>query len=377
MATDNDSQQPDDTPPDDEQFSLIDAVDAAYEGMDDEGNLQPEPAETGEGAGDGEPGESETEGGEAASETDTGQPEGEQPAGEQPAGQEGEQAAEQPDADLELTEEERAQLSERATQRFDKLVDRVKTESQEKQQYQERLQDVEQRHETLVGALRETNADPQQLSQVLTLTADLVSGDPQIGQQAVQRAYEMVKGYAQQYGVSLPQASLVESYPDLVQKVQDGSMTLDAAEENARLRSVTASQQAVRQRDAQASAEQQQFQQSANQAFSEWQQLQQQWQQSDPDYEQKRQLLQDYEKQLAEGLMNGQVHPTQVARLMQDRYDTISRTMQAVSSSVRQQQQSQQREPNPIRPGASRSSGQDKPKYDSIADAIEQEYARM
>lgn len=372
---------------DGQQFNLVDAIDGAYDRLDDEGNLAPEtekpdePAEGAEGEkkpAEGKPGEVD-DGGKPPDEKDGAEGEGEAKSGEPGEGEgegkgEGGEGKEKPDKDLELSDEDRQQFGERATQRFEKLVDRVKTETQEKDQVIAERDDLQARHEALSGVLQQTNASPEQLSGILDLTGELMSGDPQRGQQAVQRAFDWVKDYARFYGVSLPQASLLDAYPDLQQQVDNGTLTQEIAEEHARLRSVQQSQQTVRDNQARSSATMQQYQQAAQQAQTQLTQLSQDWQTNDADFKTKAPLINEYAQQLAQRVLAGEVHPTDAIPMLKDRYDAITKTMQTVATTMRQNQN--KNEPNPMRPGTSRSAGE-KPKYDSIQDAVFGEYDRM
>lgn len=365
----------------DEGFNLLDAVDEAYERIDEQGNVtEAKPKdETASKPDDGEGADgSETAGAETDPDKPDEGPDGETKPGDKPA--EGGEA-DKPDGEtkpqeppLELTDEDKKLFDERGQQRVQSLIERVKSVADEKTQAETERDTYRDQYEAVAGVLRDTGASTDVLGNMLDLTAELVSGDPRRGQQAVQRAFEMVKGYARQYGVSLPQASLLDAYPDLQQQVEAGTLTQEAAEENARLRSQQANYDAQRNQQVRANAEQQQYQQSAAQAQTSLNQMLADWQAKDPDFERKAPLMQDYAQQLAQQIVAGEVHPSRVAGLIKERYDTITSTMKTVAESLRS---TQPKEPNPVRPGASRSAGQEAGRYKSVEEAIDQEYERM
>lgn len=361
-----------------EQFDLTEHISNTYDSMSDDGNgtlpdkpkEKPETGPEGEGKGESDPAAT------AEGETDTaGQPgEGEsageqQQAGEAGTGQEGEQ---EQDTELELTPEEREQLGERATQRFEKLVDRVKTTAEEKEALQSERDDYQQRFESVAQPLRETGASPEQLSEILDMTGELVSGDVNRGQQAVQRAYSMIKEYAKHYGVKLPETSIVDDHPDLQQQVESGQITQEIAEQHASMRNMQRAQQTASANRQATTQQMQQVQAEANQAAQNLTQLQTQWQQNDPDFQSKAPMLHEYAQQLANEVMDGQRNPGEVVSLMQDRYNTISKAMKTAADSTR----AANKEPNPIRPGARRGGkSQQAPK--SIEEAVNIAYDEM
>lgn len=367
-----------------QQQDLLDVTSKAYEDLDEEGNLSDETARLDgaaaqKAADDDQKGESDEagdKGGEAddaGGEEDTGKPEDQ----ESKTGKEGEgddDGKKDKDADLELTDEEKGELSERSRQRFESLAERVKSSGQELEARNAEFDQLRQQHDTLVGVIQEANASPEQLGQLLDITGDLTSGHLQRGQQGVQRAYALVQEYAKQYGVTLPSHDVLADHPDLQQQVEQGHATKELAEQTAAARNANQGQQLFQSQQQAQVQQAQQMQTDAQQAGQALNQLQQDWQSKDADWPHKAPLLNQYANQLVQQFQAGKVAASDIPHLMRSRYDTVTETMKVTADSLRQQ--GRDKDPNPVRPGPNKHAQTNK-NYGSTEEAIIETYRNM
>ncbi|MDX8383563.1 MAG: hypothetical protein R8M45_05740 [Ghiorsea sp.] len=315
--------------------SVLDAVDAA---LDDFNGVEKDDA-TGN--------ESATDGNEDAP-TD-----GEQVAAGEPAQDSAADALENDDED-DLTVEPEG-LSERASARFKKLVERGNSYEQQRDQSNQQVDAIKQ-------AMQGSNATADDMGSFLELTRRTKSSSMDDKRAALAMMDKQRNELALMVNDASASSSVLDAYPDLKESV--GSMDMEEAQamEIARGRHIQQQQQdqqQARQNQEQQSAATEVEQQSAIQQVVA---MEQQWKANDIDYKAKEALVLPQMEHIRNTLP-----PSQWAAATQLAYNSVSQTMAA--------QKPQQRSPSPISGAGITGSPVGKPK--TVMEAVEAALAGM
>lgn len=159
---------------------------------------------------------------------------GEEDGAPKPEGEDDDQGADDKPAEDELKTPEG--LSTGAKERFEKLVDRVRTTAQERDQIAQERDEVRGQYETVVQVMKDTGAPPEQFAQTLVMLGYANSGDPA----KVAQALDMLDGYraelAKKVGKPVPGVDVLGDFPDLKAKVEAGDLDEATAAELATAR---------------------------------------------------------------------------------------------------------------------------------------------
>lgn len=229
--------------------------------------------------------------------------------GDEPAEEKDEGAAQD---DLELTEEEKKGLSERAKQRFERLANRVRETDAE-------LQTARQNLDGWHEMVRETRARPEEFAQAIEYMRLLHSDDPE----EQRRAFELVEqertALAKRLGISAPGVDILAEFPDLQQRVKDMELDEQTAAEIAqhRIEKKHASERVQQDREQQ--GQQQRVRERVQQAASKLNALGKQLQRDDPDYPKKLELM----KKHIIPRIRKTLPPEEWAEAFRDNYDML------------------------------------------------------
>lgn len=214
----------------------------------EEGEAEEEtPEEEGEST-EGETEDGETEDGESE---DEGESEEEKPAEGEEKPAEGEKAKEEQEKEPDPVNDPIDQrLSKKTRERIEHLADLTRNISAERDTFKKNYEDH-------VSHIKSTGATPEQYSDALTYLKMVNSGDPTQMEQALQVMQAEVQALAKMLGKPVPGVSLLNDHPDLIQQVNAGQLTAQAAEELAGHRTRTQYMTAQSQRQQQAAQSQQ------------------------------------------------------------------------------------------------------------------------
>lgn len=276
-------------------------------------------------------------------------PEGENPEeGKKP--EEGEEAKEE-DKTKEAADPyaEPEGLKDAAQATRDRFHDLVRM-NKEKDEQLTRLQSDAQ---AFVEMVRDTGANSQQFVEALDLMSLIYHPERGNPEEASKRLYEMAKQLATVAGVPLPGVDFLEGYDDLRQKVEDREMSLEDAQEVAKLRNRQRAQEEARKHHERRQQQRQQATQSVEQATGQMAQWLKEIEGTDIDLKAKLPHLMEAAAYARENL-----YPQQWLGYMQREYEALGKLMQ---------KRTPEQGPAPLRSSGNRS-GTKQP--DNMADAI-------
>lgn len=195
----------------------------------------------------------------------------------------GQEEEEDPDA-LELTEDERKELSERAQQRFERLATRAREAAKQAETYRQQVEGWQE-------MVRESRASPEEFAQAIEYMRLIHSDDPDEQRQALKVLEAERAALAKRLGEPVAGVDLLSDYPDLQQRVKDMEIDEQTAHEIARAR-IMEQRQRERIQQQQSSRAQQQTQQTRiQQAAAQLNALGERLAKEDPDYTRKLEIL--------------------------------------------------------------------------------------